>query len=52
MECLSQPVPTIRKVALGAVRAALPSETATITPQQREQIVRDRRAALQQRPLW
>jgi hypothetical protein len=30
----------------------LPRETPTITPQQRDQLVRDRRAALQQRPLW
>jgi hypothetical protein len=52
MECATQPVPTVRKVALGAVRQLLPRETPTITPQQRDQLVRDRRAALQQRPLW
>ena len=52
MECSSQPVPSVRKVALSAVRQLLPRETPTITPQEREQRIRDRRAALQQRPLW
>lgn len=52
MECSSQPVPTVRKLALSAVRDALPKDTPTITPPQREQNVRDRRAKLQQRPLW
>ncbi len=51
-ECSSQPVPTVRKVALVDVRKSLPAATARITPQQREQIIRDRRATLQQRPLW
>ncbi|MET0240908.1 MAG: hypothetical protein ABW184_13540 [Sphingobium sp.] len=51
-ECSSQPVPTVRKVALADVRKSLPAGTPTVTAEQREQIVRDRRAALQQRPLW
>jgi hypothetical protein len=51
-DCDSQPIPTLRKLALSAVRDALPADTKTVTPQQREQIVRERRAALQQRPLW
>jgi hypothetical protein len=50
--CDSQPVPGVRKLALSALREALPRATATITPQQRERIVRERRAQLQQRPLW
>lgn len=52
MECSTEPVPTVRKLPLAQVRAALPKGTATITPQQRDRIVRDRRATLQQRPLW
>lgn len=51
-ECSSQPVPTVRKVALADVRKSLPAGTPTVTAEQRETIVRDRRAALQQRPLW
>jgi hypothetical protein len=51
-ECDSQPVPSVRKLALSAVRKALPRDTATVTPEQRERIVRERRAQLQQRPLW
>jgi hypothetical protein len=51
-ECSSQPVPTMRKVKIGEVRGLLPADTPTVTPAQREQIIRDRRAQLQQRPLW
>jgi hypothetical protein len=51
-ECSAQPVPTIRKVALADVRKSLPSGTPTISPQARDRVIRDRRAALQQRPLW
>jgi hypothetical protein len=51
-ECDAQPIPTVHKVALADVRKALPPETPVVTPEQREQIIRDRRAALQQRPLW
>lgn len=52
MECSTPPVPAVRKVPLAQVRAALPKGTATVSPEQREQQVRDRRATLQQRPLW
>jgi hypothetical protein len=45
-------VPSARKVALQEVRKSLPADTAVVTPQQRDQIIRDRRSALQQRPLW
>jgi len=48
----SQPVPTIRKVALADVRKALPAGTPIVSPADRDRILRDRRAALQQRPLW
>lgn len=50
--CDSTPVPTIRKLALRDVRAALPAETARVSHAQREAIVRERRAAFLQRPLW
>jgi hypothetical protein len=52
MECTSKPVPAVRKVALAQVRKLLPADTRTISAQEREQQVRDRRALLQQRPLW
>jgi hypothetical protein len=52
LDCSSQPVPTVRRVALKDVRKSLPSGTSTISAQQRDQQIRDRRAALQQRPLW
>ena len=52
MECSSKPVPTVRKVALAQVRQSLPAGTQTISAQERDKQVRDRRAVLQQRPLW
>jgi hypothetical protein len=51
-DCDSQPIPTIRKVALEDVRKLLPPETPAVTPAQRDEIIRARRAALQQRPHW
>ena len=51
-QCDSQPVPSIRKVALTDVRKSLPPDTKTTTPAERERIVRERRAAYQERPLW
>lgn len=51
-ECDSQPVPSVRKLAFAEVRKALPRDTATLTPEQRERIIRERRTKLQQRPLW
>jgi hypothetical protein len=51
-ECNSQPVPSVRKVAFADVRKALPTDTPTVTPAQREQRLRNRRAAYLQRPLW
>jgi hypothetical protein len=51
-ECDTQPVPSARKVALADVRKSLPAATPTVTPAERDRIVRDRRAALQHRPLW
>jgi hypothetical protein len=51
-DCSATPVPSVRKVALADVRRSLPPDTPTITPAQRERIVRDRRSKYQQRPLW
>jgi hypothetical protein len=51
-DCDSQPIPSIRKIAISEVRAALPPGTATISKEQRERVLRERRAAYQQRPLW
>ncbi|MCW1431690.1 hypothetical protein [Novosphingobium sp. JCM 18896] len=51
-ECDSQPVPTVRKVKVDQVARSLPSTTPRVTPEERERIIRDRRSALQQRPLW
>lgn len=51
-ECSSQPIPLVRKVALADVRTLLAAETPCITAEQRERTIRERRAALQERPLW
>jgi hypothetical protein len=51
-DCDAQPVPTVRKVALADVRKLLPADTPTVTPEQRQQQIRDRRVLLQQKPLW
>lgn len=51
-DCDSQPIPSVRKARLAEVRQFLPADTPTISPKERERIIRDRRAALQQRPLW
>jgi hypothetical protein len=50
--CDTNPVPSMRKVALADVRKALPPETPAVSPEERERIIRERRAAYQQRPLW
>ena len=52
MECESQPIPTLTKVKLAELRAALPTDTGTVTPAQRQTIIRERRAAQLQRPFW
>jgi hypothetical protein len=51
-ECDSQPVPSVRKVPVDQVYRSLPTSTRHVTPQERDRILRDRRAAVQQRPLW
>ena len=51
-ECSDNPIPTVRKVFLSDVRNYLPADTPAVSPAQREQAIRDRRAEVQQRPLW
>jgi len=51
-DCSSTPMPSARKVALAEVATLLPSDTASVTPAQRDRIIRDRRASYQQRVLW
>lgn len=51
-ECDSKPIPTLRKVKLTELRQILPAGTPSVTPVQREAIVRERRAALMQRRQW
>lgn len=51
-ECSATPVPTIRKVAFADVRTNLPANTPVLTAEERDRLVRDRRAQVQQRPLW
>jgi hypothetical protein len=51
-ECSATPIPTLRKVPVADVRQSLPVDTPTVTPGQREEAVRERRAQVQQRPLW
>lgn len=50
--CDSQPVPSVRKVPVGDVRAHLPSDTPIVSAKERQQIIRERRAAYQQRSHW
>jgi Protein of unknown function (DUF1214) len=51
-DCNEQPIPTLRKVAFSRLRRELPKGTPAITADEREKIVRERRAQLQWRPLW
>ena len=51
-DCSATPIPAVRKVALADVRKSLPQETPAVTPVQREQAIRERRAQAQMRLLW
>lgn len=51
-DCDSRPIPSVRKVPHAEVRQFLPPDTPMMSLKERERIIRDRRAALQQRPLW
>lgn len=50
--CDSHPLPAARKVPVAEVLKHLPADTVTVTPDERDRIIRERRAALQQRPHW
>ncbi|MDE8653305.1 hypothetical protein [Novosphingobium album (ex Liu et al. 2023)] len=50
--CDSQPIPSTRKVKLKDLMKALPRDVATVTPDERQQIIRERSRAYQQRALW
>ena len=50
--CDSQPMPEARVVKLKDLRKALPKDVAMVTPEQRQAILRERRRALLERPLW
>jgi hypothetical protein len=51
-ECSANPIPSARKVAVADVAGILPADTPRVTEQERDRIIRDRRTAFQQRPLW
>jgi Protein of unknown function (DUF1214) len=50
--CDSSPVPKARLVKLADLRNVLPKETATMTPQQRDVVLRERRLGSQMRRKW
>lgn len=50
--CSATPIPSARKVALKDLPKLLPADTAKLSPADRDRILRDRRSAFQQRPLW
>ena len=52
LECSGTPTPDVEKVAFDRVRDRLPASTPNVSAQQREDIIRGRRAALQLRKLW
>ncbi|MGJ3509557.1 hypothetical protein [Enemella sp. A6] len=51
-EASSTPMPSGRVVKVSEVLDELPDDTVRISPEQREQVLRDRRAAFQQRVHW
>ena len=50
--CDSQPIPEVRKVKVADVAKFLPADTAMVTPEERQDIIRERRRALLERPYW
>jgi hypothetical protein len=50
--CDAQPIPSVRKLALADVRKALPDDTPVVSAEERQRLIRERRHAYQQRPLW
>ena len=50
--CDTQPIPTLTKVKVKDVLKSLPKDVARVTPEQRQEIVRERNRAYQHRALW
>jgi Protein of unknown function (DUF1214) len=50
--CDSQPIPEVRKVMVAEVVSLLPRDTPRVSPEQRQLILRERRRAQMERPLW
>jgi hypothetical protein len=50
--CDSAPVPTAKLVKLADLKSVLPTDTAMVTPQERERVLRDRRLGAQMRRKW
>ncbi|MAC58408.1 MAG: hypothetical protein CMH85_09045 [Novosphingobium sp.] len=50
--CRSQPIPSVTKVKLADVRKHLPADVATVSPEERDALIRDRNLAYQERSLW
>jgi len=51
-DCSSSPIPSVTKVRLAELNEFLPEDTPTVTPQERQNIIRDRRMHFQLRPAW
>lgn len=47
-----KPTPSIRKVRIDEVRSLLPADTRLVTPEERDRMVRDRRAGALMRTIW
>jgi hypothetical protein len=52
LNCDSSPVPMVEILPFAQLQHHLPPDTPRMSADGRERIIRDRRAALQQRPLW
>lgn len=50
--CDSQPIPVVTKVKFADVAKLLPKDTPRVTVEQRQEILRERRRALMERPYW
>lgn len=52
LDCSGTPIPEVKKVPFAEVMQQLPASTPKVSLEQREDIIRQRRAALQLRKLW
>jgi hypothetical protein len=52
MGCDDGPTPTVRRVRLADVKRSLPADTPSVTPAERDQALRERRALAQLRRQW